>query len=335
MPILTVIMPSYNKEKYIAQALDSVFMQETSYDYQIIVADDCSSDKTIEIVKSYQAKYPQKIILLTSDTNQKLYRNVLRAYAVTKTDYFCVLDPDDFWTDKYKIQKALDFLEKHHEYTIYVTDTLLQLPDGRQKPFLKRKKIIDSVWTDFLHASAATGHTTGSVFRNVVFKHGLPEKMQHLQVPSQEHSFRGDSFRTALHLHEGKAHCVPETDAVYRITSEGIWQGASYLERSLLNANFFKDTWLFFNKENPELLYLSRAVLASVRTMIPLFLLSCQKQKKQQDIFLQLADLNRLYQENKNAINQVKNQIKLSMRHRLQIVFCNTLHYYLHLRGLI
>ena len=130
MADITIIMPSYNKEKYIAENLDSVFMQETSYDYHIIVADDCSTDRTVEIVREYQNKYPDKITLLTSETNQKLYRNVLRAYENTKTDYFCVLDPDDYWTDKYKIQKSLDFLEKNKDYTIYVTDTNMLFPDG-------------------------------------------------------------------------------------------------------------------------------------------------------------------------------------------------------------
>ena len=112
MADITIIMPSYNKEKYIAEALDSVFMQETSYNYHIVVADDCSSDKTVEIVRQYQEKYPDKITLLTSDKNQKLYKNILRAYEITKTDYFCVLDPDDYWIDKHKIQKALRLIEQ-------------------------------------------------------------------------------------------------------------------------------------------------------------------------------------------------------------------------------
>ena len=219
MANITIIMPSYNRGEYIAEALDSVFMQETNYDYQIIVADDCSTDKSVEIVKQYQKKYPNKIILLTSEKNQKLYRNILRAYEITKTDYFCVLDPDDFWIDKHKIQRALDFLEKNKEFTIYSTDT-----------------------------------TTGSIFRNVIFKNGIPEKMKNLECSSQEVSFRGDSFRNIIHLHEGKAHCVPDVDGVYRITNNGIWQSLSELEQNLQNAVMFKDFWLYFDKKYPELL---------------------------------------------------------------------------------
>ena len=75
---------------YIKECLDSIFMQETNYSYQLIVADDHSTDNSVEIIKEYQAKYPNKITLLESDVNQKLYKNVLRAYEITKTPYFTV-----------------------------------------------------------------------------------------------------------------------------------------------------------------------------------------------------------------------------------------------------
>ena len=265
MASITIIMPSYNKQDYIAQALDSVFMQQTTHDYHIIVADDHSTDKTLDIVRTYAQKYPNKITVLESDTNQHLYKNVLRAYAITKTDYFCVLDPDDFWIDKQKIQKAVDFLEEHPAYTIYVTDTLMQTPDGKRTPWSDRAKVIDSDFNDFLCRRAELGCTLGSTFRNVIFKHGVPNKMLHLEVPSQEQSFRGDTFRSLLHLHEGKAHCVPEKDAVYRITGDGLWQGSNALDKALLNATIFKDIWLYFDKKYPALLLLSRQMFREAK----------------------------------------------------------------------
>ena len=334
MADITIIMPSYNKEEYISEALDSVFMQETSYDYHIVVADDCSADKTVDIVKQYQEKYPDKITLLTSETNQKLYKNVLRAYEITKTDYFCVLDPDDYWIDKYKIQKALDFLENNKDYTIYVTDTAMLMADETQKDWIKHNKIIDSSFEDFLNNNATLGCTLGSTFRNVVFKNGIPDKMKNLECETMERSFRGDTFRSALHLYYGKAHYVPETDAVYRVTTEGLWQGISELEQDLFNANIFKDLWIYFDKKYDELLLHSYRLFNKVNTNLLDNMLKIQDKEKRKYIFNQLENLKVLYNENQQLLNCNLNK-NLKLNYRIMLYFYNKLHKKLSKKGLI
>ncbi len=259
MAILTIIIPSYNKGQYISEALDSIFMQETTYSYEIIIADDCSQDNTLTIVKKYQNKFPNKIKLLTSESNQKLYRNVLRAYAITKSDYFCVLDPDDYWIDKKKIQKSLDFLEANKDYTIYVTNTLQKLPDGTIKPFTKNKSK-SSDFQDYLKGKAVLGCTLGSMYRNVVFKNGLPSKMINLDNPTCEATFRGDSFRNILHIAKGKAYSVKDYDAVYRITKEGLWQGSTKLYQHLLNANAWINFYKYYDEKYPELILIANSL---------------------------------------------------------------------------
>lgn len=334
MADITIIMPSYNKEKYIAEALNSIFMQETSYDYHIIVADDCSTDKTVEIVKEFQKKYTNKITLLTSETNQKLYRNLLRAYEITKTDYFCVLDPDDYWTDKYKIQKALDFLEHNKDYTIYVTDTSMLMMDGTQKEFIKHNKIIDLSFEDFLNNKAVLGCTLGSIFRNVVFKNGIPNKMKNLECETMERSFRGDTFRSVLHLYYGKAHCVPDQDAIYRITEEGIWQGVSKLEQAMLNANIYKDLWLYFDKKHSELLVRSYRLFNILSVNLLGEILKIQDKEKIKYILNELYNLKVFYTENQSLLNcsLIKN---IKLKYRIMFYFYNKLHKKLSKKGLI
>ena len=253
MSDITVIMPSYNKDKYIEEALNSVLSQETSYSYEIIVVDDCSTDKTIEIISDYQKKYPGIIKLLTSNVNQKLFRNVLRAYEITKSKYFCVLDPDDYWIDHRKIQNSLDFLENNPDFTIYATDTIILTPDGKKENYLKCKRVVDATFDDYLNGRAVLGCTLGSVYRNVVFINGIPEKLKTINA-SQERSFRGDSFRNVLHLTYGKVHYVPDTDGVYRITENGLWQSLYDIERNNANAIFYIDVWKFLDKKYDKLL---------------------------------------------------------------------------------
>lgn len=335
MPDITIIMPSYNKEKYIAEALDSVFMQETSYTYQIIVADDCSTDATLDIVKQYQQKYPDKIILLTSEVNQKLYKNVLRAYAVTKTDYFCVLDPDDYWTDKLKIQKALDFLENNKDFTIYATATMQIFSDGTQQKMQSSDVAADSDFDDFVNQRAKLGCTLGSIFRNVIFKNGIPEKMLKLTRPSQERSFRADSFRNAIHIHEGKAHYVPDFDAMYRITEEGIWQGASAFAQNIVNANIYKDLFEYFDCKNPELLQFAYELFQLNSANFYTALKDINDDNVLVSNIRKSIELNDYFAEKSHQGYTLKKRVKLSLKNRIRMYLYHKLSKKLSAKGLI
>lgn len=267
---LTIIMPTYNRESYIREALDSVLMQETNYPYEIVIADDCSTDSSLIIAQEYQTKHPQIIRILPSQTNQKLYKNILRAYADLKTDYFCVLDPDDFWTDKHKIQKALDFLESHRDYTMYCANTLLKDENntmgGGQLYIATDKKNMSYDFSHFLKGKGFIfGHTSSSIFRNI-FTPTFLEKMANFEPPTKEASFRGDSFRNICALQKGKGYFQNEVDSVYRLTTTGIWTSNSPLKQNIMNCNFHKDMWLFFDKAYSELL--QRAYILYHRSII-------------------------------------------------------------------
>ena len=237
-PALTVIMPTWNKAKYIREALDSVFAQKTSYPYHVIIADDCSTDGTLDIVAECAKAHPGAITVLRSERNQKLFRNIVRAYAIAKTPYFCVLDPDDYWRDDGKVQRALDFLEAHRDFTVYAGNSLVR-GDGVDRPYVALEREIDFTFADYLRGRGALGQTAGAVYRNVVFSRGLPERMSSGLRADQEATYRGDAFRNLIHLHEGRAHFDPRCDAVYRVTEEGLWQGASELKRRLANVLLF------------------------------------------------------------------------------------------------
>ncbi len=255
---LTIIMPSYNMGEYISEALDSIFMQKTGYSYQVIVADDCSDDNTVEIVKSYQSKYPNKITLLTSETNQKLYRNVLRAYAITKTPYFCVLDPDDYYCSEDFLQKALNFLNNNEDYTIYMSNVYKKMPDGSlEKYFDFEQEYINVDFQDYINGRSIFSQTSGCVYRNVIFKDGVPEKLLNPPEKSWETSFRGDAFRNVLHIFYGRAHISKDCDTVYRITDKGIWQGMCQLKRDVFNALIYRDMYVYFDEKYFKFLHIS------------------------------------------------------------------------------
>lgn len=250
---LTVLMPLYNRQDYISEAIDSVLAQKTDFDFKLIVIDDASTDDSLKIVESYQKRYPKNIEIIKNEVNLKLLRTILKGYENTKTDYFCVLDPDDYWIDEYKLQKAFDFLEKNQDFTIYATDTYLLTEDGLKKPYINiDKEFVDSDFNDYLKDKAVLGCSLGGVFRNVVFKNGVPPVLYNMIDSKYSIAFRADSFRNLVHLKEGKAHFVNEIDGVYRLHSDSLWSSSTELQKISLLGKFYLGMFYYFDMIEPE-----------------------------------------------------------------------------------
>ena len=79
-PLISIAMPVYNHGKFIAMALDSVLMQKTDFDYEIVIGDDCSTDNTRDILLSYKAQHSQKITLLLAEKNRGVFENAYGIY---------------------------------------------------------------------------------------------------------------------------------------------------------------------------------------------------------------------------------------------------------------
>ncbi len=126
-----VILVSYNQERYIDQAIESVLMQQVDSDLQIrvVIADDCSSDKTLEKIRLYEERSSFPFIYLTETRNLGLAENYRRAFQAINADYFAILEGDDYWIDPYKLQKQVDYLESHQDVSICSTDCLIEI-DG-------------------------------------------------------------------------------------------------------------------------------------------------------------------------------------------------------------
>lgn len=109
---------TYNHEKYIADALESFLMQKTSFDFEILVGEDCSTDGTRKVVERYALQYPDKVKLITSDSNVGFQRNMLRLFAHSQGKYIAICEGDDFWTDSSKLQIQVDYMEGHPECSL-------------------------------------------------------------------------------------------------------------------------------------------------------------------------------------------------------------------------
>jgi len=120
-PTVSILTITYNHELFIAQAIDGFLIQETNFDFEIVIGEDCSTDNTRKIIEEYQKKYPTKIKLLPSNTNLGIEANFYRTMQACNGKYIAICDGDDYWTDKNKLQLQVDFLENNKEYGTVAT----------------------------------------------------------------------------------------------------------------------------------------------------------------------------------------------------------------------
>lgn len=128
-PMVSVIVATFNHENFIRAALDGILMQQTAFDYEIVLKEDCSTDTTRDIVIEYQKKYPDKIRLWL--TKENLYGKKIRldGYKYINAKYIARCEGDDYWTDPLKLQKQVDFLENNSDYSACFHEAIL-MKDG-------------------------------------------------------------------------------------------------------------------------------------------------------------------------------------------------------------
>jgi len=183
MPKLSIIVPTYNHGKFIAQMLEGALNQETNFDFDIIIGDDASKDDNALIISKYAQKYPDKIKAFLHPKNlgpsepRELggKNNVGFLFSQAKSEYIALCEGDDYWNDPLKLQKQVDFLDKNMEYSlchhqmevIYEDDSPIHLfnPDNQRDTSTITDLLADKTW--FLG-------TASTVFRNV-FTNGMPD----------------------------------------------------------------------------------------------------------------------------------------------------------------
>lgn len=233
-PKLSVILITYNHEKYIRKALDSVLMQETSFPFEIVVGEDCSTDNTKNIVKEYVKKYPEKIRLI--DRKKNTGRPTLNVYETTmacKGEYLAYLEGDDYWTDPQKLQKQVDFLEIHPEYIACTHAHKMIDDDGNDITDPEVLKISNLYkWSgDFtMDEFKTSGHWPGH-YATVVSKNIYKSKKHDYTILYKSHDFVDDGQILLFLLMEGNIYRMNDEMSVWRYVRKS--GGNSWTSRSI------------------------------------------------------------------------------------------------------
>ncbi len=213
-PVVSICCITYNHESFIRQCLDGFVMQKTNFPFEIIVHDDASLDNTANIVKDYEVKYTDSFRCVYQSENQFYKQNVLIniLFPMSQGKYIALCEGDDYWTDPYKLQKQVDFLEANPEYSLCFHNAIkLYHDEDKETELFAQYTKSDYYPEDIIHEWLIP--TASVVFRNVFLDHGLPGYMNNIAI--------GD-FPLFLYLGEfGKYRCIDEPMSVYRILSTG------------------------------------------------------------------------------------------------------------------
>ena len=162
---ISIWIITYNHELYIANAIRSVLNQKIKYNYEIIISDDCSADKTLEICQEFQAKYPDIIKVFSSEKNIGYEKNFFNNFKRCNGQFVAMLEGDDFWTDKREIEEDIMFLKNNNEYS-GVCSNFNTLDGGIKKPYYISKPWGKDVFTIEDLLKVWTIHINTLVFRN-------------------------------------------------------------------------------------------------------------------------------------------------------------------------
>ncbi|MFH0726844.1 MAG: glycosyltransferase [Pseudomonadota bacterium] len=154
-PLVSISCITFNHEGYIAQAIDSFLMQKTIFPIEILIHDDASTDNTSNIIKEYETKYPEILKPIYETVNQ--WSKGKRGSAVfnfprVRGKYIALCEGDDYWTDPYKLQKQVGFLEDnskaimvaHRAFKVTAAGQKISIFPGIQKDLLDPKNIIEN-----------------------------------------------------------------------------------------------------------------------------------------------------------------------------------------------
>ena len=233
-PKLIVILITYNHEKYIEKALDSVLSQVTDFPFEIVIGDDCSPDDTKNIIREYRDKYPDIIRIVHREKNTG--RPTLNVYETTmkcRGDYLAYLEGDDYWTDSDKLQKQMDFLNEHPEYIACTHSHKMIDDNGNDITDPEILKISDMYkWSgeftmdDFEKSGFWPGH-----YASVVSKNIYKNKKHDYTILYKSHDFVDDGQILLFLLMEGKIYRLDDEMSVWRYVKKA--GGNSWTSRSM------------------------------------------------------------------------------------------------------
>ncbi len=240
---VSVVMITYGHEKFIAEAINGVLMQECEFDVELIISNDCSPDNTDLVVKKIIEEHPNRnwIKYVKHKTNLEMMPNFIWALEQTKGKYIALCEGDDYWTDPLKLQKQVDFLEVNPDF-VMTTHRVDELKDNviLSADWRWNLKKTNYILQDYLYQLFF--HTSSVVYRNMQ----LPRYINNKEI------VQGDIAVFSYILSFGRMHYFEDIMSVYRKHIGGV-------------SNSFKHKDSLRNKDSKIFIYNQLNVVTNFR----------------------------------------------------------------------
>ena len=239
---VSISMVTYNHEKFIAQAIDSILMQEVDFEYEIVIGEDCSTDNTRQIVLDYQKRYPDKIRLLLPEVNLGAHTNAINTYKACKGQYIALLEGDDYWLSSDKLRKQVEFLDRNSEFTICFTNSLIFREDNPQQStlFLSNQAEVSTIENLLVCNFISTP--------SVMYRNGIVRDFPAWYTEQG----MGDWTLYILLAEHGKVGYIDEVMSAYRIHLGGVWSTKSRNYQLSETIRMLKSVGQYFASKNNQ-----------------------------------------------------------------------------------
>lgn len=233
---------TYNHELYIRDCLEGFVMQKTNFKFVAIVHDDASTDKTADIIREYEAKYPDIIKPIYETENQyskrdgSLGRIMDAAIDATGAKYVALCEGDDYWTDPLKLQRQVDYLEGHEECVMCAHAANWEMNGKIERNDICHDEECDLTTDEVIREGGLYLATASLTFRR---------EMSDLWPSWRKNANVGDYPLQILGTLQGELHYFPDIMCVYRYQASGSWTAAN-LGRKDRNLDYFyvRAMWL-------------------------------------------------------------------------------------------
>ena len=227
-PLVSIVCITYNHVRFIRDALDGFVMQKTNFPFEILVHDDASTDGTADIVREYEEKYPHLFRCVYQTENQWGKKDACKdfLFPMVRGKYVALNEGDDYWTDENKLQKQVDFMESHPDFSVCFHPVTVHWDDN-SKP-------------DDIFPSAEMRFDKTVLTLDDLLKHNFIQT----NTVMYRWRFHTDSFDLIpdgilpedwylhlLHAQIGKIGFLPDVMSVYRRNQGGIWTEAGQTSR--------------------------------------------------------------------------------------------------------